>query len=316
MLVSVIIPNYNRTTTLQRAIRSVLVQTYNKFEVIVVDDCSPKDPQPYLNELKDDRIKLVRHAENLHGGAARNTGVKEASGQFIAFLDSDDEWLPDHLAQRVAQMSKNPNCQGIYGALQIYRDGKKAEKTPVRPLKEGEEMLDYLLSGRCKAQTSTLFFRKSAFEKVKFNPSLFQHQDYELNIRFHKNFPDGFCCSSEVTAKLHISSTLPSITKKTHHTSCLSVMKKYSQNITFNNLYRYCLNMAGDAIKNSKDHKFIKEYLMLLIKNRAPRSIKEKLYLQIWKSFGIKGLKFLIGIRPYDFWFQMKLNGLKRRLYG
>jgi glycosyltransferase involved in cell wall biosynthesis len=315
-LISVIIPNYNRTLILQRAVRSALAQTHQQLEVIVVDDCSPTNPQPFLDELNDNRIRLIRHKQNQHAAAARNTGAEAAKGRFLAFLDSDDEWLPEHLRLRLEQMQQHPECQGIYGGVQIIRDGVKAEKPKVRQIQPRQSMLDYLLSGRCKAQTSTLFFRKEAFDQVRFDPALFQHQDYDINIRFFEKFPDAYHCLPKATVKLHISSSAPSITKNIHHPSCLAVVKIHSQEVSFNNLLRYSLNMAGEALKNPKDRNYAQRYLHLLLNNQTNRTPLNQLFTHIWKTFDEQGLKFLIKIRPYDLWLQRKINSLKRRIYG
>ncbi len=314
MLISAIIPNHNRTIELQRALRSILKQTVQSFEVIVVDDNSHTDPEPFINEFKDQRIKLIRHSSNLHAAAARNTGAKVAKGEFIAFLDSDDEWMPDHLEYRINHMNENPYCLGSYGAVEIYKDGKRKGSPTVRSLNPGEGILSYLLSGRCKAQTSTLFFRKHAFNKIQFNPNLFQHQDYDLVIRFHYQFSNRFCCIPKASVKLHISSNSPSITKNIHHPSCLLVMQKYSQLVPIKTLINYCLNMASDALKVKSHQSFVKGYLNLLIDNESPKSLFDQLVIQIWFFFGQRGLLFLLKIRVFYKWIDAKFISIQKRL--
>ena len=99
-LVSVIIPTYNRASVLQRAIRSVFVQTFRDFELIVVDDGS-SDSTTDLLESFDGKLKAV--VQKNHGvSAARNLGIKRSTGALLAFLDSDDEWLPEKLARQTA----------------------------------------------------------------------------------------------------------------------------------------------------------------------------------------------------------------------
>ena len=91
--VSVIIPTYNRAHLVGRAIRSVLNQTYQDFEIIVVDDCSTDNTEEIVKGFNDHRIRYMRHDRNRGGSAARNTGIKASQGKYIAFLDSDDERL-------------------------------------------------------------------------------------------------------------------------------------------------------------------------------------------------------------------------------
>jgi glycosyltransferase involved in cell wall biosynthesis len=96
--VSIIIPVFNRSRLVHRAIQSVLNQSYKNFELIVVDDGSSDNLVSSLSRIKDARLRLVSHTENKGTSAARNTGIFEAQGQYIAFLDSDDYWLPNKLA--------------------------------------------------------------------------------------------------------------------------------------------------------------------------------------------------------------------------
>jgi len=97
--VSVIIPAYNRAHLIGRAIKSVLNQAYQDFELIIIDDCSTDNTDEVVREFqkKDNRIIYLKHDQNKGGSAARNTGIKVSKSEYIAFLDSDDEWLPEKL---------------------------------------------------------------------------------------------------------------------------------------------------------------------------------------------------------------------------
>lgn len=95
--VSVIIPTYNRANLVGRAIRSVLAQSYPNFEIIVVDNASCDNTVEVVHSISDRRIKFIRHNINRGPAASRNTGLKNSKGDYITFLDSDDEWLPEKL---------------------------------------------------------------------------------------------------------------------------------------------------------------------------------------------------------------------------
>jgi len=107
-LVSVVIPVYNRAHLIGRAVSSALTQTYRNLEIVVVDDASTDDLAVALAKLANPRLHCVTHPRNRGAAAARNTGIAAAKGEFIAFLDSDDVWLPDKLTHQVAAMRGQP----------------------------------------------------------------------------------------------------------------------------------------------------------------------------------------------------------------
>jgi len=110
--VSAIIPVYNRRHTIGRAIQSVLEQTFQDFEIIVIDDGSTDGTGAMVEGPRDARIRYVRHERNRGAAAARNTGILAARGGYLAFLDSDDEWLPHKLAEQIALLeATSADCQ-------------------------------------------------------------------------------------------------------------------------------------------------------------------------------------------------------------
>ncbi|MGA9048014.1 MAG: glycosyltransferase family 2 protein [Dehalococcoidia bacterium] len=99
--ISIIIPTFNRSHVLARAIKSALLQTYQDFEIIVVDDCSSDSTSVIVGGLNDGRISYIRHEKNRGVAAARNSGLAASKGEYVAFLDSDDEWLPEKLEREL-----------------------------------------------------------------------------------------------------------------------------------------------------------------------------------------------------------------------
>ena len=108
--VSVIIPSYNRAYVLNRAIQSIFRQTYQDFEIIVVDDGSSDNTEEMIKGLNDPRVRYIRHETNRGAPAARNTGIKNSLGYFLSFLDSDDEWLPHKLELEINTLNENKDC--------------------------------------------------------------------------------------------------------------------------------------------------------------------------------------------------------------
>jgi len=113
--VSVIIPTFNRAAFLKSAIKSALHQTYDDIEIIVVDDNSSAPVHDVIKKLQDTRIKYIRHKHNFGVSVARNTGIKASKGKYIAFLDDDDEWLPEKLEKQI-EIIKNSSEKvcGVY----------------------------------------------------------------------------------------------------------------------------------------------------------------------------------------------------------
>jgi glycosyltransferase involved in cell wall biosynthesis len=128
--VSVIIPTYNRAHVIGRSIQSALDQTYRDFEILVVDDGSTDDTldavKPFFQHAQ---VKYLRHEWNKGHQAARNTGIKNASGEYIGFLDSDDVWIPKKIELQLAAMAeRRPNCIGLTAMWWIAGDASKKTK--------------------------------------------------------------------------------------------------------------------------------------------------------------------------------------------
>lgn len=109
-MISVIIPLYNKEAGIATALRSILEQTYQDFEVVVVDDGSTDDGATIVEQHSDPRIRLIRQA-NAGVSAARNRGIEKAKGEYVAFLDADDEWMPGFLTEIVALQEAYPDCK-------------------------------------------------------------------------------------------------------------------------------------------------------------------------------------------------------------
>lgn len=112
-LVSAIIPTYNRAKTIARAIESCLHQTYGEIEILIVDDCSTDDTAQVVKSFKDSRIKYFLHKDNLGPVVARNTGLRNSAGEFIAFLDDDDEWGSEKIFKQIEVFKNSAGTLGL-----------------------------------------------------------------------------------------------------------------------------------------------------------------------------------------------------------
>ena len=119
-LVSVITPSFKSGKFIAKTIESVLSQTYENWEMIIVDDCSPDNSNLIVEKYmeKDNRIKLIKLEKNSGPAIARNTAIKEAKGRYIAFLDADDQWLPEKLEKQILFMKEN-NLPFTYSAYKL-----------------------------------------------------------------------------------------------------------------------------------------------------------------------------------------------------
>ncbi|GAB1800835.1 glycosyltransferase family 2 protein [Priestia megaterium] len=133
-LVSVVIPTYARNNMLRRAIDSVLLQTYSNIEILVIDDNGnlsdyQKKTEEIMSHYKNnDKIIYIKNPKNLGGSGARNVGIKHAKGNFIAFLDDDDEYLPENIQEKLSvfKKSKNSKLALVYGYTEtIIDDGRR-----------------------------------------------------------------------------------------------------------------------------------------------------------------------------------------------
>lgn len=185
--VSVIIPTYNRANILARAIDSVLCQTYENFELIIVDDKSQDNTSKIVKEFKDSRIRYYKNEKNLGGSVTRNVGIEKAKCEYIAFLDDDDSWLPTKLEKQISLIELlGPEYCGIYTGIIYYKNSKKiCEKIP----KKVEDMFKELLWGNCIGTTSTILLKKECLDDVGyFNEELPSAQDRELYLRLARSY--------------------------------------------------------------------------------------------------------------------------------
>ena len=183
---SVIIPTYNRANVLGRALKSVLAQECQDFEIIVVDDGSSDDPAAVIAQFPDPRIMYIRQ-RNRGGGAARNTGIDAARGRFIAPLDSDDEFLPHHLACMKTLMDGTEGLVG-YSRVLVDRGNGKTLLKPARARRSDEHMATYLLCDRGFVPTITVAVERKLAQRIRYSEYLRFGEDIDFALRL---FLDG-----------------------------------------------------------------------------------------------------------------------------
>ena len=187
--VSVIVPTFQRPEFLRAALQSVLRQTFKDFEVLVVDDGSPMDPAPLVNALDDPRIRYFRHQSNRGEAAARNTGLRSARGDYVAFLDDDDEWLPEKLRWQLDVFARSsPEVGCVTGGFVVVRahDGQVLREDI--PTQRGD-LLGQLLVRNIVGPPSTVILRRDCLDRVGvFDESIAFGVDYDLWIRLAERY--------------------------------------------------------------------------------------------------------------------------------
>lgn len=207
-LVSVIIPTYKRPETLSRAINSILNQSYQNFEVIIVDDNSPDFIERTQTEkvmekyLEDSRIKYIKHAENKNGSAARNTGFKSSNGEYIMLLDDDDEFFPDKIkAQLECLENKDETWGACYTPYIRVKNNKLYSKSKEK--REGNLLIEQLKRNLFVAAGSNLMIRRSVYTELGgFDETFPRNQDQEFLARLLLKYKIAY--SDVLGLKVHV----------------------------------------------------------------------------------------------------------------
>jgi glycosyltransferase involved in cell wall biosynthesis len=195
--VSVIIPTYNRAEAVQRTLDSVFAQTFEDFEVVVVDDASDDDTATAVESYDDDRLTFIQHETNRGGSVARNTGIEAANGTYLAFLDSDDEWRPRKLETQVATLERrSDDWVAAYCGVDVVPESDPglvkrvatalfSRRRDTEGAEGGEELVrDVLTDDLHTSAGSTLLVRADVVRAIDgFDESFDRFQDSEFLIR-------------------------------------------------------------------------------------------------------------------------------------
>lgn len=245
-ITSVVIPTFNCKTVITRAIESVLNQTIQKWELLVVDDGSTDGTRERIEEqyASKQNIKFIERSATRPKGAnaCRNIGIEEARGQYIALLDSDDEWKPGHL-KKCLQCARQSNFSGCYSGAVIKR-GKYEFKRKSRQINPHENYIDFLLNGGF-APTPTFFITKKSALDIKFDENLHRHQDWDFFIRFGEKYSWSYNNSIDVIIHWDMDTT----NKIFDFKSCIRFYQKHGYKIQDNqNKEEYLYTMFKKAV--------------------------------------------------------------------
>jgi len=178
-LVSVIIPTYNRPTYLQRAIGSTLNQTYENLEIIIIDDCSTQDISTVVNEFQDNRIKYFKNTTNQGSVFSRNRGLSICTGEYVNFLDDDDEILPQKIEFQIAKF-KESNVENL-GVVSCDMEYKRKDINMLKKNHLKGNIYKKLLKQYCIYGIHSMLIKKEF--TPKFDLNLKSSQEYDLSIK-------------------------------------------------------------------------------------------------------------------------------------
>ncbi|HWP93499.1 MAG TPA: glycosyltransferase [Thermodesulfobacteriota bacterium] len=202
--VSVIIPTHNRAEYLRLAIASVLNQSYRGLEIVIVDDASADNTFEVVTSFDDERIKYLRHALCKGGSAARNTGIMNSSSKYVAFLDDDDEWLPDKLRKQLDLLEKASSKIGAVYTGHMVVDYNSRNVIRIWSPKKRGNIYEAMFEANWVSTTSSVLLRRECFERVGlFDENLPSFQDYDMWIRISKEFNFEYINETLVKYRIH-----------------------------------------------------------------------------------------------------------------
>lgn len=248
-LISVIIPTYNREKTIIKAVESVINQTYDNIEVIVIDDGSTDNTSEKMKEINDARVHYYKMKKNMGPSEARNKGVEMAEGEYIAFQDSDDVWKCDKLEKELQKFEEDENIGLCYCSF-LHHRGEMSKCIPDNKLDisllEGDIYLS-LLEGN-KIGTPTMLMKKEVFEKVgQFDVKLKAYEDWDLALRVSKDYKIAYV--SEPLVDVYFSNN--------------------SVNNNYVNLANGCMEIINKNYRYVDDKKYFKEIIKMMFLNMA-----------------------------------------------
>jgi glycosyltransferase involved in cell wall biosynthesis len=302
MLVSVVIPTLDRPSLLLRAIDSVLRQTHQEIEIIVVVDRPDQDTLSAVQSVNDPRVRLIVNPYSPTAGDARNAGVDQARGEWIAFLDDDDEWLPNKLERQIALAAGHPSTLVSCLSRVVTPTG-----TYVRPkaiydhsIPVDEYLFDRctLLGGSSFIQTSSYLLPRSLFDKVRFDPDS-AHDDWGFLLHLSKQTGAQIETVPEVLVIIY-QEQRPSFTSRTSSWEhSLRYLDKIQPIITRRAYSGYCLGVVGERAAQELAYAAFPELLRRAFRNGSPRLSHVLPYLAYWlmPKWLLRQLRALLRVR-------------------
>ena len=298
--VSVIIPTYNRANLIGKAIKSVLKQTYQDFEIIVINDGSTDNTEDVIRGFPDKRVEYIKKYKKNKGiSVARNIGIKVAMGKYIALLDSDDEWLPEKLDKQINVLqSESPKVGVVYSnALYIDESGKNINRKLDNSKKAEGNIYEDLLGKYCVGYPSSFLIKKECLNRVGlFDDLLSGQEDWDMWIRIAKYYRFSLIKIPLVKYRLHSNQISKNLGVK--NIAANRILVKYANELQrrpyANSKHHFCIgNRFCHIGKTEIGKKFLLKSILLY-----PFYIR--CYICFFGSlFGSKSFIYFVNIKRY-----------------
>lgn len=295
-MISVVIPLYNKAGLILNTLRSVLAQTYGNFEIVVVDDGSTDKSAGIVESVSDCRVRLIRQ-NNGGVSAARNRGITESKGEYIAFLDADDEWDRDYLEYQAWLIGRFPECSVFAVNYRFrYSDGE-INPTVINKLRftaEEGELTNYFevaSCSNCPLWTSALVVKKNAIVSIKgFPEGVSSGEDLLTWARLACRFKIAYSTKEKATYNLSAELKGRSNTGRPHDR--IDFVGKELKNL-------YVANKTVPGLKTYLSFWHKMRASVYVRSSQAKDAIKESLISMYYNPFNIKAMAIiLLGIMP------------------
>jgi glycosyltransferase involved in cell wall biosynthesis len=310
--ISVIIPAYNAAKTIEETIQSVFAQTFQNFEIILVDDGSFDDTLRVLERFIDPRLHIFSFA-NAGVSVSRNRGTKLACGEFIAFLDADDLWTPCKLALQLEALEANPRASLAYSWVDCIDSEGNLTGGGAR-IQETENLYRTLLLANILQTASNPLIRRSALaESLGFDETLSGGEEWELYLRISRHHSASVVSKVQIFYRQHPNSSSTNLTRM-ERDSLIVIQRAFTQApaqaknlkaLSLANFYRY---LTWKALEPCPEHTCSRKtilYFLLVLRYDPTMFRHPKILLSVL-------CEIMLGVLPFRYWRQQWVSIQKK----
>jgi len=288
--VSVVIPTKGRPVLVRRAVDSVLNQTLRDIELIVIVDGPDPETEATLAEIGDTRVKIIVNPQSSGASLARNIGADAAQAKWLAFLDDDDEWLPEKLEKQLsfaeAQHASGKNrfiltCLSL--VITPYGEGIRPREIydPREPIDQWLFDRRSLLGGQSFFQTSSVFVETALFQKIRFQ-SPRQHDDWDMLLRAQRDWATTLLTVPEVLVRHYMDQKWVSLTNNHRVRESVNWLETTRGLVTPRGYSGFCLTVIGQHAARLRDWAMFWFLLHRAFTKGSPTALQLAVYFSVW----------------------------------